>query len=314
MRAGGTLDVDHAVPVGLVRHDVVLRVGVRQPRQHLRVGGDHMEGLDERVLGHLPVAGQHLRDVQRLVAVLQRPDVVLVEGAAIALEGLRVRVHVDEDEAAPGRHLGLGERELLRSDMREVPGTGRSLHGAVEVPGETVERAAELADVAAAGAQLAAAVQAHVDVRADLVGGRPYDDQRVVADLVDLVVADLRDLALQAGELPHASPHLPHLAFRPFAGDEARGVDVLAADVVVPVVPQGGGNGAAVLVEVVLDGGPGAPRGDRLRRFVHHLSSGRNFRVSVVSRRGQEQHSRRCPDPGSTEVAERKWRQSANSW
>ncbi|CAM5644164.1 hypothetical protein SALBM311S_11892 [Streptomyces alboniger] len=106
------------------------------------------------------------------------------------------------------------------------------------------------------------------------------------------MVADLGDLALQAGELPHAAPHLPHLALGPLAGGEPGGVDVLAAEVVVVVEPQRGRNGPAVPVEVVLDAGPGAPRRARLRRFVHLLSSGRNFRVSVVTGDVREQHSR----------------------
>jgi hypothetical protein len=73
------------------------------------VRGDHVVGLHEGLLHRLPVRRQDAGDVGLLVAVLERPAVeVLGQVPEERLEGLAVRVHVDEHESAPGADLDLG--------------------------------------------------------------------------------------------------------------------------------------------------------------------------------------------------------------
>jgi hypothetical protein len=103
---------------------------------------DDVEGLHERLLGNLPVHLEHLGDVHPGVPVLQRPP--FEEGRQLAeevLERLAVRVHVDEDEAAPGPGPHLGQPELLRPYLREVPGARDALEAPVQRPAEAVESA-----------------------------------------------------------------------------------------------------------------------------------------------------------------------------
>jgi len=74
-------------------------------------------------------------------------------------------------------------------------------------------------------------VQAGVEIGADVVGGHAGDDEAVRAEVVDMIVADFRDVFLAAGELPGAGPEAFVLGFRVSRVDIALGVDVLAAHV-----------------------------------------------------------------------------------
>jgi hypothetical protein len=100
-------------------------------------------------------------------------------------------------------------------------------------------------------------VQARVVVGPDLVGGRAHDDEVVVGDLVDVVVADLGDVVLTAHELPHLAPDLLDLGVVPRPRGVAVEGEVLDAEVVVAVVAQDVGHRTAVVVEVLLDAGAG---------------------------------------------------------
>jgi hypothetical protein len=65
------------------------------------MGGDHVVGLQEGLLGRLPVGGQFLLDVRHDVAVGEAPWPLEVIGqdAELVGERRRVAIEVDEDEA-----------------------------------------------------------------------------------------------------------------------------------------------------------------------------------------------------------------------
>ena len=69
VRAGG--GERHHVPVHVQAPGVVLGTGVRRHRQDLRVRGDHVVGLHEGFLRHLPVTGNDLRHVRGQVAIFR---------------------------------------------------------------------------------------------------------------------------------------------------------------------------------------------------------------------------------------------------
>ena len=182
-----------------------------------------MEGLHERFLRDLPVHPHGLGDVDARVAVLQRP--AGEEGGQVAEvvgEGFAIEIGIDEDEAAPRPDAHLRQLELGRFDLREVPSARDALELAVQRPAEAVERALELLDPAASVAQGAPPMQAGVDVSLDPVrpGLGTHQQDRGVADVVDLGVADLGKHLLAAGELPHPRPQSLLLAAR---GTLARG-------------------------------------------------------------------------------------------
>ena len=125
--------------------------------------GVDVERLAERLLGDLPVGRDDLRHVRLHVAVAEVPAIeVGGELPDEVVERLGVRVGVDEHEAVPRADLDLGQREALGGDVREVPRGGDVLEAAVEVPGEAVERAADLRAVAVVLLELAATVEAGV--------------------------------------------------------------------------------------------------------------------------------------------------------
>ena len=101
-----------------------------------------------------------------------------------------------------------------------------------------MERAAQLGVVAVVLLELAAAVQAGVVVRLDRVGVGPHHEERQVADVVDERVADVRDVLLAAGHLPHPLPDLLLLQLVEVAADVARARDVRRAEELVALPAQ----------------------------------------------------------------------------
>ena len=179
-------------------------------------------------------------------------------------------------------------------DLGEVPGTRQGLVRPVQVPGHAVERAAQLGDAPGRRAQLPPAVQAGVEVGLDLVRRGAHDDQVVVADLVEVVVADLGDVVGAAGELPHLAPDLLHLAVVPLPRDVAVDRQVLRAEVVVAVVEQHGRNGSAVVAQVLLHADA---LGAQARFLLLGLQVGGRSRMSSL-RIDLPVFVRRCPAVG----------------
>src|SRR3954451_8974457 len=135
---------------------------------------------------------EHLGHTPHEVAVLEVPaGEVLRERAEEVLEGLGVRVGVDEDEPAPGADLGLRQLPLraVRLDARELAEGRGEAERPVEPPGEAVEAAPELAAAAVVVLERPPAVQAGVDEGLDAVACAD-DDVAVASDVVEDVAAD----------------------------------------------------------------------------------------------------------------------------
>ncbi len=227
---------------------VVLRDGVAEPGEQLRVGRDDVERLHERLLRELPVAAQDLPDVDLLVAVLERPrGEVLRQRAQMLGQRSGLGIEVDEHEPAPGVDLDRRKGPLL-ADLREVPAARDVRDGAVEVPGDAVERAGQV--VAAAGELLedTTPVQAHVAVRRDGVGRRAHHEDLDAGDVVGDVVADLGDVLLATGDLPHALPDPLHLELVELLRGVALGghPELLVAVGRLPAIHLGDGAGVGV--------------------------------------------------------------------
>ena len=126
------------------------------------------------------------------------------------------------------------------------------LQAAVEVPGEAVERAADLRAVAVVLLELAASVEAGVGERLDGVGRRAHDQVRAAGDVVERVVTDARDVLLAAGELPHPRPQPLLLQLVPLAGDVVLDRDVGVAEEPRRLLAQDVGDLVGVGVEQVL--------------------------------------------------------------
>ena len=183
----------------------------------------------------LPVGRQGFVDMAVNVAVFQLPlrDMRHEFGAEIVRQRRRVVIHVDEHEAAPTvRPWPRAVKTCRRFDMGEIPIADRFLQRAVEVPAPAVEAALEFAGatLAAGGAQLGAAMQAGIVIGANIVLSDTRDDERVPADIVDVIVAHFRDMLLAAGELPGAGPQIVKLLFGVGGIDVAIDGDVLIAE------------------------------------------------------------------------------------
>ena len=103
-----------------------------------------------------------------------------------------------------------GRRYSSVCHVREVPLARQVDEFAVEVPRPSVERTAQLRAVAGGGRrlQLGAAVQAGVVERPDRAVRSTHHDGRPVTDVVDVVVARLRDVFLATCPLPGTRPHV----------------------------------------------------------------------------------------------------------
>jgi len=214
----------------------VVPVGVmtREIREDLRVGGVHVVRLAERLLGDLPVGLDDLGDVGFDVAVLEVPDLELLDRFPEVLrERSGVGVGVDEDEPRPRVDAARGQVEVVRTlvDVGEVPRSRNVGEGAVEGPREAVEVAADLRAVALVVLQLATAVEAGVRVRLDLARVGANDEVRPAGDLVDDVVTRLGNVVFAAGELPHPGPETLLLLLVPLTARVALDRHVLAAEV-----------------------------------------------------------------------------------
>jgi len=227
------------------------------------VGGVDVERFAERLLGDLPVGLDDLRDVGLHVAVAQVPAVEV--GGQLPdelLEGLSVRIGVDEDEPVPRPDLDFGQVEALIRHVRKVPLGGDVLQAAIEVPGEAVERAADLRAVAVVLLQLTTAVQAGVREGLDGVRRRPHDDVRPADDVVHGVITDPRDVLLAAGELPHPGPQPLLLQVVPLPRDVMIDRQVLVAEEPRRLLTQDLGDLVGIGVEQLLiahAGGAGCP-------------------------------------------------------
>lgn len=88
--------------------------------------------------------------------------------------------------------------------------------------------------------ELHAAMRTGVDEGTDAVVA-PDDDHRVVANVVDVEVADFRDLLLSTSPLPRARPHVRHLTLEKRLVGIAREGNVVVAEKLVTPARSGPG-------------------------------------------------------------------------
>ncbi|MCY1525441.1 hypothetical protein D9M68_604200 [compost metagenome] len=189
--------------------DVVLGTGVASEGHRVSVGFDHVVSLHEGFQGELPIGVDALADVSEGEMLLRLPGAeVLGQHAQRRLQRRCVEIRVDEDEAAPGGHLGLRQGVLVdpRLDMGEVPVAGHVVQAAVDIPFPGMERTTDMLAATLAVAQTRTPVQTGVVEGAKLVLAAADDEEGHVADVVRHPVADLRDVFLAAGELPSLVP------------------------------------------------------------------------------------------------------------
>ena len=79
---------------------------------------------------------------------------------------------------------------------------------AMEAADEPLLRAARAVRTGRCADEPTAAMRAHVVIGLELIGCRADDEDRVIADLVGQVTADVRDLLDAPGHLPHLRPQL----------------------------------------------------------------------------------------------------------
>ena len=146
-RAGGRERRHHAADIRAP--DIVLAIHVTGVGLRLGMGFRHMEPLQKGLHGDLPVAGHNLGNMGRQPALLKWPGrKMLGHDAEILGQRCAIRVHVDEDKAAPCVEPGLRQIEILFVDMRKVPVTGDFFQRTIKVPGEAVKRTAQLRHIA----------------------------------------------------------------------------------------------------------------------------------------------------------------------
>ena len=175
------------------------------------MGRDDVVPLAEGLHDDLPVRGDLLHGME-LDAPLGEVEVreVLDQLGGVGVERLGAEVEVDEHPARPAGDLGFGQRCAVRGvdHLREVPLAWQLGELALERPAPAVEGATEAGHPAIVDTELRAPVQAGVVVSPDRAVGGAGHDQRLVGDVVDDVVAGLRDLILVTGHLPRAGPEV----------------------------------------------------------------------------------------------------------
>ena len=203
---------------------VIFGIGVGESRHQHRVGANHMIAFHEGFLRDLPVAGQTLDQVGRLVAPLERDSEVAINVAKEIFQWFTIRIGIDEYEAAPLANLDFIKAVRFFAHGREVPLARHFLQLAIQFPRPAVERAAQdLEAFLVRIAQGAAAMEAGIgEGLVDAFFGM-HDDEGEASDVIDMRVTDIGNVVLVAGHLPDPFPQHFDLAVMFFLG-------VIAAD------------------------------------------------------------------------------------
>ena len=228
-RVGRANRVDE--PVHVVAEHVVGGDGFRVV-DTARVGLLDVVGLHEGLLGGLPVHRQALAHVGFDVAVLDVEVLeVLRQHAQKLLEGLGVVIEVDEHEPAPGAHPHGPQAVAVGAHVGEVPVFRQVDQLAVQVVLPAMKRAFEgLAETRGLRvAQRRAAVHAGVAERLDRAVLVAHHNGRQRANVVNVVVARLRDVLLPASHLPNPRPQLVEFRLQEFLGGVVGVGDVIVA-------------------------------------------------------------------------------------
>ena len=224
-RADLVLDLAHGAHVVVLAERPVLQVRVVGPAQELGVGPLDVIALVEGVEGTLPVGREDDAAIGTKAHLFEPVGGEQGrERAEERLERLCVRVHVDEDEAAPAPDLDLVQADLgIGHRRREVEAVDHLFVGAVELEAPGVEAAADLpgGEVADPGGQAGAFVRTGVVEGRDGVGTAPGDQDRLVANDVLEVVAHRAHFFFAARHLPDPGPQPFHLEVEELLGDVA---------------------------------------------------------------------------------------------
>ena len=124
-----------------------------------------------------------------------------------SLQRLGVGVEVDEHEATPRTGPHHGQRPVVGRSAGSPTGTGMCLSDPSRFQAMPWNEQRSSSVPPRVLLQHTPAMPADVAVGRDRVGGGPDDEHRDAGDLVVEVIADLGDVFLAAGHLPHPLPH-----------------------------------------------------------------------------------------------------------
>jgi hypothetical protein len=181
---------------------------IEEGLEHLGVRGLDMIAFVEGFQGQLPVCIRLDRraPAERLLFKFVAAD-LLDCLAKIFLERNAVRIEVDEDEPAPGIAFDGGKGHLVEAHLAfpvlEIGNVGAF---ALQVETPAVERTDEFPRAPLARREHSSAMRAGVVEGPDLVRRGSHDDDRILTDLIDELIAHLGDLLLPAGDLPDTRP------------------------------------------------------------------------------------------------------------
>jgi hypothetical protein len=99
--------------------------------------------------------------------------------------------------------------------MGEIPLPGNDRQCPVKLPCPAMKGATQLVHAAAFGAQHRASVQAGVYIGANFVWGGADNDQRIMDNFIDNVIADVGDMFNATGQLPAFPPDLLNFLVMP---------------------------------------------------------------------------------------------------
>ena len=202
--------------------NIILRVGIAVIAKHLWVRDTDMISLIKSLHRQFPIARHDLRHMRGKVAILKiKRREMIGQVFEIALKRFTIGIEIDENKPTPRPNLGLGQVHAGLIDVAEIPLSGDDLERSINIPCPAVERAAELLHASALGAQHRATVKAGVYIGPDFIGASARDNQRVMDDLVNHMIADSRDLFNPAGQLPRLAPDLFDLTVMPVFGEIA---------------------------------------------------------------------------------------------
>src|ERR1700733_6937405 len=189
---------------------VVAQIRSVSSHQHyLRMGGDCVVSLQERLHHDLPIA-EHFSTHVGMLILAGKIKLLIVRDhhrSKEFLKGLRIYIGIDEDEAAPGTDLGRSQLLRIFANVGEIPFARDSLQRSVDLPTPAMKAAAEFScALAATLAKYTASMHTNVQMRLELLLAGPHDDVREVGNIIDVIVTDVWYVVLATGHLPHFFP------------------------------------------------------------------------------------------------------------
>src|SRR6202020_2644570 len=113
-------------------------------QHYLRMGGDGVVSLQERLHHDLPIA-EHFSTHMRMLIFAAKIKLLIVgdhDRSEEFLKGLRIYIGIDEDEAAPSTDLGRSQLLRIFANVGEIPFARDSLQRSVDLPAPAMKAAA----------------------------------------------------------------------------------------------------------------------------------------------------------------------------